>query len=234
MAAGIAELMPNMKGKSFLMRGSKPLEERFIGNANIFSVKERKEILKHKTLAKTPQEITKPYYEKVKNQSDITKMQYLDLHLWMVGDILLKADKMSMANSLELRVPFLDKEVMAMAGTLPVSYRVNHENTKYAMRLAAKRHLPESVANKRKLGFPVPIRVWLRDEKFYYIVRDAFQSEIAERYFHTDKILRLLEKHRAEEEDNSRKIWTIYMFLLWYEKFFTESHALESAVKEVM
>ncbi|RRD94298.1 asparagine synthase (glutamine-hydrolyzing) [Clostridiales bacterium COT073_COT-073] len=230
-AAVVAEKLPNMKGKSFLQRGAKTLEERFIGNANIFSVKERKEILKHKTLAKTPQEITKPFYDKVKNQPDITKMQYLDLHLWMVGDILLKADKMSMANSLELRVPFLDKEVMALAGTLPVPYRVNRENTKYAMRLAAKKHLPEAVANKRKLGFPVPIRVWLREEKFYHIVREAFQSEIAERYFQTEKLVRLLDQHRLNEIDNSRKIWTVYMFLLWYEKFFTETHSLESAIQ---
>lgn len=231
-AAAAARLLPNIKGKSFLQRGALTVEERFIGNANIFSVKERRELLKRSGLAKTPQEITKPFYDKVKDQPDITKMQYLDLHLWMVGDILLKADKMSMANSLELRVPFLDKEVMALAGGLPVAYRVNQKNTKYAMRLAAKRHLPEEVAGRRKLGFPVPIRVWLRQDKFYDMVRSAFLSETAERYFHTDQLLRLLKRHRAEQEDNSRKIWTVYMFLLWHEKYFTEVHVLESAIKE--
>ena len=231
-AAAVAGVLPNIKGKSFLRRGALTVEERFIGNANIFSVRERQKLLKRSGLAKTPQEITRPIYDKVKDQPDITKMQYLDLHLWMVGDILLKADKMSMANSLELRVPFLDKEVMALAGELPVDYRVNQKNTKYAMRLAAKRHLPEEVAKRRKLGFPVPIRVWLRQDKFYYMVRNAFLSETAERYFHTDQLLRLLERHRADEEDNSRKIWTVYMFLLWYEKYFTEIHGLESAIKE--
>ena len=232
-AAAVAGVLPNIKGKSFLRRGALTVEERFIGNANIFSVRERQKLLKRSGLAKTPQEITRPIYDKVKDQPDITKMQYLDLHLWMVGDILLKADKMSMANSLELRVPFLDKEVMALAGELPVNYRVNQKNTKYAMRLAAKRHLPEEVAKRRKLGFPVPIRVWLRQDKFYYMVRNAFLSETAERYFHTDQLLRLLERHRADEEDNSRKIWTVYMFLLWYEKYFTEVHELESAIKDV-
>lgn len=232
-AAAVAGVLPNIKGKSFLRRGALTVEERFIGNANIFSVRERQKLLKRSGLAKTPQEITRPIYDKVKDQPDITKMQYLDLHLWMVGDILLKADKMSMANSLELRVPFLDKEVMALAGELPVDYRVNQKNTKYAMRLAAKRHLPEEVAKRRKLGFPVPIRVWLRQDKFYYMVRNAFLSETAERYFHTDQLLRLLERHRADEEDNSRKIWTVYMFLLWYEKYFTEVHELESAIKDV-
>lgn len=232
-AAAVAGVLPNIKGKSFFRRGALTVEERFIGNANIFSVRERQKLLKRSGLAKTPQEITRPIYDKVKDQPDITKMQYLDLHLWMVGDILLKADKMSMANSLELRVPFLDKEVMALAGELPVDYRVNQKNTKYAMRLAAKRHLPEEVAKRRKLGFPVPIRVWLRQDKFYYMVRNAFLSETAERYFHTDQLLRLLERHRADEEDNSRKIWTVYMFLLWYEKYFTEVHELESAIKDV-
>ena len=121
---------------------------------------------------------------------------------------------------------------MALAGGLPVADRVNQKNTKYAMRLAAKRHLPEEVAGRRKLGFPVPIRVWLRQDKFYDMVRSAFLSETAERYFHTDQLLRLLERHRAEQEDNSRKIWTVYMFLLWHEKYFTEVHVLESAIKE--
>ncbi len=231
--AAAAGLLPEVKGKSFLRRGAQTVEERFIGNANIFSVKERRALLKYPTAARTPQEITEPFYDKVRGQHDITKMQYLDLHLWMVGDILLKADKMSMANSLELRVPFLDKEVMALASSLPVSYRVNRKNTKYAMRLAAGRHLPEEVASRRKLGFPVPIRIWLRQDKFYYLVRAAFSSEIAERFFYTDKLIRLLERHRAEEADNSRKIWTIYMFLLWYEKYFSDACELEARIKEV-
>lgn len=232
--ASIASVMPEMKGKNFLIRGSKSVEERFIGNANIFSVAERKALLKHSTKAKTPQEITGPIYDKVKDKHDITKMQYLDIHLWMVGDILLKADKMSMANSIELRVPFLDKEVMALASTLPVSYRVNDETTKYAMRLAARKHLPEAVAKKRKLGFPVPIRIWLKQDKFYNLVKGAFQSEAAKRYFNTEHLISLLDRHRKEEADNSRKIWTVYMFLLWYEKFFMSGHELEAAIQETI
>lgn len=232
--ASIAGALPNIRGKSFLQRGAKTVEERFIGNANIFSVKERKALLKHTTKAKTPQEITKPFYDRVKDKHDITKMQYLDIHLWMVGDILLKADKMSMANSLELRVPFLDKEVMALASTLPVPYRVNDKTTKYTMRLAAARHLPDSVAQKRKLGFPVPIRIWLKQDKFYNLVKNAFVSEAADRYFKTEVLLGLLESHRRDEADNSRKIWTVYMFLLWYEKYFTTENTLENAIKEAV
>jgi asparagine synthase (glutamine-hydrolysing) len=185
-----AEKLPAKRGVNFFVRKGKTVEERFIGNAFIFSAEERKNLLKIKTDAPHPMELTKPYYRRVKGKDDVTKMQYLDLHMWMAGDILLKADKMSMANSLELRVPFLDKEVMALAEQIPTKYRVTHSNrtddtkyiTKYAMRLAAKMDTPDSMAKtaaKKKLGFPVPIRVWLKEDKYYGIVREAFESENA-------------------------------------------------------
>ncbi|WP_105618513.1 asparagine synthase (glutamine-hydrolyzing) [Vallitalea okinawensis] len=216
----VATWLPDVKGKSFLIRGSKTIEERFIGNANMFSVKDRKKILKHPTNAPTPQMLTKPFYDKVKDKDDETKMQYLDIHMWMAGDILLKADKMSMAHSLELRVPFLDKEVMALAGKIPTKYRINNKNTKYAMRMAAKRNIPEKVANKKKLGFPVPTRVWLREDQYYKVVKKAFKSEAAKKYFNTAELTKLLDQHYNGKKDNSRKVWTVYMFLLWYEQYF--------------
>lgn len=161
----IAESLPAHRGVNFFVRKGKDLEERFIGNAYMFTPKDRKALLKIHTNAPDPMAITKPYYDQVKDQDDVTKMQYLDLHLWMAGDILLKADKMSMANSLELRVPFLDKEVMALAQRIPTRYRVIHKPsesggtpyiTKYAMRLAAKKDTPPQTAKtaaKKKLGF---------------------------------------------------------------------------------
>lgn len=219
----VAELFPAHRGLNFLVRRGKRLEERFIGNAYMFTPKERKALLKSPAGAPDPAAICKPYYDRVKDKDPVTKMQYLDLHLWMAGDILLKADKMSMANSLELRVPFLDKEVMALAGQIPTRYRVNEENTKYAMRQAALRKMPPKSADKKKLGFPVPIRVWLKEEPYYNRVKEAFTSPAAEKYFHTDKLVKLLDAHRAGKKDNSRKIWTVFMFLTWYEDFFAES-----------
>ncbi len=127
---------------------------------------------------------------------------------------------MSMANSLELRVPFLDKEVFKVASSLPTPLRVNKYNTKYAMRKAAARHLPEEVAEKPKLGFPVPTRVWLRDEHYYHVVKDMFTSPTAEKFFNTELLLQYLDEHFDEKEDNSRKIWTIYVFLVWYQIYF--------------
>ena len=219
----VAEKLPPKRGVNFLVRNGKDLEERFIGNAYMFSPRDRKKLLKITTDAPDPTAITAPFYAKVKDKDDITKMQYLDLHLWMAGDILLKADKMSMANSLELRVPFLDKEVMALAEQIPWQYRVSTENTKLAMRKAALRAAPPKTANKKKLGFPVPIRVWLREEKYYNIVKNAFTSPAAEKFFNTDMLIKLLDDHRAEKYDNSRKIWTVFIFLQWYDVYFGEN-----------
>ncbi len=229
----VAEKLPAKRGVNFFVRKGKTVEERFIGNAYMFTPDERKSLLKITTDAPNPMELTKPYYSHVKGKDDVTKMQYLDLHMWMAGDILLKADKMSMANSLELRVPFLDKEVMALAEKIPTKYRVTHKNstddtkyiTKYAMRLAAKKDTPDSTAktaSKKKLGFPVPIRVWLKEDKYYNIVRNAFESENSMKYFNKEPLMRLLDDHRNGKADNSRKIWTVFTFLVWYKVYFND------------
>lgn len=216
----VASHLPQKKGVNFLVRNGKDLEERFIGNAYMFTPKDRKKLLKIKTNAPDPTVITAPFYDKVKDKDQITKMQYLDLHLWMTGDILLKADKMSMANSLELRVPFLDKKIMELAEQIPWRYRVSTENTKLAMRQAALRAAPPKTANKKKLGFPVPIRVWLKEDKYYGIVKDSFTSPAAEKFFNTDLLVKLLDEHREGKYDNSRKIWTVFIFLQWYAVYF--------------
>lgn len=222
--AGIVKALPfSFKGKNYLIRASMDLEERFIGNAKMFSEKERESILKNPTGKYNHMEITKPYYDFTKGLDDVTRMQFIDLNLWMVGDILLKADKMSMANSLEVRVPFLDKEVFKVASKIQSDYRVNRQATKYAFRMAAKSHLPEEVASKRKLGFPVPIRVWLKEDKYYDIIKTAFSSDAAKEYFNTDKIIAYLDDHKNGKCDNSRKIWTIYMFLVWHKQYFEDA-----------
>ncbi|MDR1688767.1 MAG: asparagine synthase (glutamine-hydrolyzing) [Clostridiales bacterium] len=220
LSAAVSAIPLQFKGKSFLIRSAKTVEQRFIGNANIFSAKERGKLLKCASTGQPPGEITKPLYEKVKNADDVTKMQYLDIHLWMVGDILLKADKMSMAHSLEVRVPFVDKEVFACASKIPANLRVSKAGTKLAFREAARRHLPEDVASKKKLGFPVPIRVWLREEKYYQKIKAAFESDTAKKYFVTEELIKLLNRHKAGKCDNSRKIWTVYMFLVWHKQYF--------------
>ena len=217
----LASMIPfYVKGKSFFIRGSKDVEERFIGNAFIFSKKERESILKAPTGKYAPTDLTKPFYDKVSHLDDTTKMQYIDIHFWLIGDILLKADKMSMAHSLEVRVPFLDKEVFGVASKIPTNYRVNQTATKYAFRMATKKVLPEDTASRRKLGFPVPIRIWLKEDKYFNIVKEAFESDAAAEFFNTEKLVDILERHRNGKADYSRKIWTVYMFLVWHKEFF--------------
>ena len=227
--AAIAKALPfRFRGKSFLIRGAQPIEESFIGNCSMFTMEEKRKLLREGMPCTRPQELTRPFYDRVQGKDDVTKMQYLDINVWLAGDILLKADRMSMANSLELRVPFLDKEVFKVASRLPRRLRVNPENTKYAMRKAAMRHLPPATAQKKKLGFPVPTRVWLREQKYYDIVKAAFTGETAKQFFHTDALVKLLDEHFQGKCDNNRKIWTIYVFLIWYDIYFSDPNGVKS------
>ncbi len=218
----ICEHLPQKHGINYLVRRGKTIEERFIGNANIFSKKERDSILKSNIAKSVPQPkiLCDKFYDEVADKDTVTKMQYLDINMWLMGDILLKADKTSMANSLELRVPFLDKNVMSLAETLPLDCRVNTKTTKLALRHAAEKTLPKRTAEKDKLGFPVPIREWLKQDEYYNTVKTAFTSDVAEKYFDTQKLVKLLDTHRAGKQDLSRKIWTVYTFLVWYNQYF--------------
>ncbi len=218
----LCEYLPQIHGVNYLVRRGKTIEERYIGNANIFSKNERDQLLKADAskAVPPPKVLCDKYYDEIANKDDVTKMQYLDINMWLVGDILLKADKTSMANSLELRVPFLDKKVLELALTLPLECRVNTITTKLALRRAAEKTLPPLTAQKDKLGFPVPIREWLREDEYYNKVKSAFTGCIAEKYFNTQKLVRLLDIHKTGKKDLSRKIWTVYTFIVWYSEYF--------------
>ena len=215
-----ARLPETIRGRNYLIRAGKDVETRFIGNANIFSNEERRALLREKTNAPSTNELLQETYRKAAGLSDLDKMQYVDLVWWLTGDILPIADKMSMAHSLELRVPYLDREVFRLARKLPVSARINHHQTKYCFRKMTEKKLPQESSRRKKLGFPVPIRVWLKEEQYYSHVKEYFTGEAAAKYFHTDQLLKLLDDHKDGRRDNSRKIWTVYIFLVWYSIFF--------------
>lgn len=208
----------NYTGFNFLYRRSKKIEDRYIGNAFIFEPNDAKKIVNFNYGNKTYKDFTKPYYDKVSDLDVVTKMQYIDFNFWLIYDILLKADKMSMANSLEVRVPYLDREVIEYASKLPSKYKIVGNETKYAFRKFAKEELADKVADKKKLGFPVPIREWLKEDDVYQEVKNIFLE--SEYFFKSKKIIKLLDDHRAGKRDNSRKIWTIYTFLVWYQEYF--------------
>jgi len=222
LAAFLRKSGRNYKGKNYLVRGCTPLRRRFIGNAKIFSRDEKEKILKAKKIATEPSDLLQSMYDGMEKLDDVTKMQNIDIKNWLPGDILLKADKMSMAHSLESRVPFLDRKVLEAAEQLPSSLKIKGNQTKYLFRQVAAKGLPEDISEKKKLGFPVPIRVWLRQESYYAIIKESFLSEAAEKFFHTDVLIQLLDEHYNGSQDYSRKIWTVYIFLIWYRVFFEE------------
>ncbi len=218
----VAEKMPPVRGLNFLVRRGKPLEERYIGNTNLMGERQKKKLLKNYKGNVVPTDLSQPLFAKTKGQDAVTRMQYTDLHLWMAGDILLKADKMSMANSLELRVPFLDRQVFETARHIPAEYRASHDNTKIAMRHAAMRSIPEKTADKKKLGFPVPVRAWLREEPYTQTVRTMLTGESAQKFFNVNELEKMLDQHVSGKRDNWRQIWCIFMFLVWYEEYFVK------------
>lgn len=218
--AKIAEKLPEgTHGKRFLVRGAQTIDEYYIRNNYNFNWRERSKYLNPDIPAPDPAVFTKPFFDDCKGEDDITRMQYVDMKTWLVQDILVKADRMSMANSLELRVPFLDKKMLEVALSIPSRYRVSKDLTKIALRGAAAKQLPEKNAKMKKMGFPVPLNDWLKQDKYYAMVEKTFQSDTAAQFFNRDAILNLLREHR-EGKHNMKRIWTIYCFLLWYQAYF--------------
>ncbi len=220
--ARMASRMPKMKGRSFLIRGSMTLEERFIGNANLFSAQERRNLLKCKTRALSPQELLAGDYEDTEHLDEASRMQYIDLLHWLPGDILQKADRMSMAHSLELRVPYLDREVFEVARHLPAKYKQKGQVSKYLFRKVARRHLPAASSERRKLGFPIPLGHFLTSEAGSEAVRKAFDSPAARKFFNREALEELLDGAGCQRGNTNRKLWAVYAFLVWYGIYFPD------------
>lgn len=220
----------HLRGANYLERASETCEDWYYTNANgvAFTPEERARLLKRPVSGPTPQQLTAPVYAEAAELDETTRMQYVDLYFWLVGDILLKTDKMSMAHSLESRVPFLDKEVFDVSRTIPTRLKADAEQTKLTLREAAERAIPKDWAQKEKLGFPVPVVSWLREDRYYEQVKAWFTSETANRFFNTDELVALLDEHKAGA-DRSRKIWIVYMFLMWYRIYFGGAHVGSAA-----
>lgn len=223
MLCQLAKKAPQNRITDFLVRGGETPEESFIGQARIFPEDEALAVLKP-DFRKGPsvKEITQPVYYMVKDEDDVTKKQTIDIRLWLPGDILLKADKMSSAHSLELRVPFLDKEVMKTAEKIPTRHRIHQGLSKYALRQAALSELPEEWAHRPKNGFPVPIRDWLKQETYYNYVKELFTSDEAALFFDQDKLMTYLDEHYQGKALRQRYIYTAMTLIIWYREFFVK------------
>ncbi|MES1044869.1 asparagine synthase (glutamine-hydrolyzing) [Heyndrickxia oleronia] len=227
----LAKILPEgVKGKSFIERGVTPMEQRYIGNAKMYTEAEKKDLLAQYRTGIDYTDITKPLYAETKGYDPVDRMQYIDIHTWMRGDILLKADKMTMAHSLELRVPFLDKEVFKIASKIPTSLKTANNTTKYILRKAAEGVVPDHVLNRKKLGFPVPIRHWLKNEMNDWakqIIHESATDHIINKHY----VLNLLEEHCQGKMDHSRKIWTVLVFMIWHAVYVEEKYDFQKQYK---
>jgi asparagine synthase (glutamine-hydrolysing) len=220
-----APLPEGMRGKSLLHRGSLTLEERYYGNARSFSDAQLRAVLPGFRPEWTHTDVTAPVYASSTDWDPVARMQHVDLFTWLRGDILVKADKMTMANSLELRVPFLDPEVFAVASRLPYDQKITRTTTKFALRRALEPIVPAHVLNRPKLGFPVPIRHWLRSGELLDWAYGMAGSSGAGELVDLAGVRTMLEEHRRGTTDHSRRLWTVLIFMLWHAIFVERSIA---------
>jgi asparagine synthase (glutamine-hydrolysing) len=216
-------LPDGMRGKSLLHRGSLTLEQRYYGNARSFSDAQLRDVLAGFRPEWTHTDITAPIYAESADWDPVARMQHVDLFTWLRGDILVKADKMTMANSLELRVPFLDPEVFAVASRLPVDAKITRTTTKYALRRALEPIVPPHVLNRPKLGFPVPIRHWLRAGPLLEWAHEMVNASATDDLIDASAVRRMLDEHRCGTADHSRRLWTVLIFMLWHAIFVEHS-----------
>ena len=223
--AFVAKQFPHFPGQNTLILHGKPIEERYIGHGSLFDEKEINKVLNDELKDNMKiSDVLKPYYDKVKGKNEITKKMYIDMFFWLPQDILLKADKMTMANSIELRVPLLDKDVFGIDKKIPTKYQIKDKQTKYMFRKIANKKIPDEWSKRRKLGFPVPFSKWIREEKYYKNVKKTFGKEYVSEFFDKNHINNLLEEHYNNVKNNGRLIYNIYIFLIWYEKYFVENN----------
>ncbi len=224
----IALMMPEgMRGRSFLLRGTTPLENRYVGNAFIFGEQEKQAFFKNYNQNHPFQSITQPLYDESVDYDPISRMQFIDMHTWLNGDLLHNADRTTMAHSLELRTPFVDREVYNLAAEIPADLRISHGTTKYILRKAVEDIVPAHVLHRKKLGFPVPIRFWLKDEMYDW-AKQIINDSQTDQYFNKDYFLKLLDDHKAGVRDNSRKLWTVLTFMMWHRLYVESDHLMDS------
>lgn len=221
-ASNIAGLFPEVRGFNFVYRRGRKLEDYNIGLGRVFRDEEAMKIVKNKNQIHT-KDIVAPFYKEFNENSNLVKRQVIDFYFWLVRDFLHAVDRNTMMFGLEARTPFLDKKVYEVARQLPVYAKINKETTKPALREAAKKVIPNESYKKKKLGFPVPLREWIREDDLYLEIKSKFQSPVAKKYFDEKRIMKLLDDHKSGRKDCYKKVWTIYTFLVWYDQFFKEA-----------
>ena len=222
LASMIAGIFPEVRGFNFIYRRGKHLKDYNIGLGRVFRDEEAMKIVKPKNQIHT-KDIVKPFYEEYKNNSTMVQRQVIDFYFWLVRDFLHAVDRSGSMFGIEARTPFLDEKVYNIARKLPVSSKINKETTKIALRKAAEKVIPNESYKKKKLGFPVPLREWIREDELYNEIKEKFNSDIAAKFFDVKRINKLLEDHKSGKKDCYKKVWTIYTFIVWYNEYFKEA-----------
>ena len=221
LASMIAGIFPEVRGFNFIWRRGQKLEDYNIGLGRVFRDEEAMKLVKPKNQIHT-KDIVKPFYEEYKNNSTMVQRQVIDFYFWLVRDFLHAVDRSGSMFGIEARTPFLDEKVYNIARKLPVSSKINKETTKIALRKAAEKVIPNESYKKKKLGFPVPLREWVREDDLYNDIKAKFNSKVADKYFNIKKINKLLEDHKNGKKDCYKKVWSIYTFIVWYNQYFEE------------
>ncbi len=221
-ASAVAGLFPEVRGFNFIYRRGKHLKDYNIGLGRIFRDEEAMKLVNCKNQIHT-KEIVAPFYEEYKNHSTMVQRQVIDYYFWLVRDFLHAIDRCGSMFGIECRTPFLDEKMYEIAATLPVNAKINATTTKVALRKAAEKEIPNESYKKKKLGFPVPLREWVRQDDLYNEIKKEFNTDIAAKYFNIKKINKLLEDHKRGKKDCYKKVWTIYTFLVWYKEYFEEA-----------
>jgi asparagine synthase (glutamine-hydrolysing) len=219
LASAIAGIFPEVRGFNFIYRRGKHLKDYNIGLGRVFRDEEAMKIVKAKNQIHT-KDIVAPFYEEYKNNSTMVQRQVIDFYFWLVRDFLHAVDRSGSMFGIEARTPFLDAKVYNIARKLPVSSKINLHTTKVALRKAAQKEIPNESYKKKKLGFPVPLREWIRQDELYIEIKQEFNTDIADKFFDVKRINKLLEDHKSGKKDCYKKVWTIYTFLVWYKQYF--------------
>ena len=223
-ASALAGLLPEMRGLNFIYRRGRKLEDEHIGLGRVFRDEEALRLVRAKDQV-VPTDLVRPYYAAHAKDSTMVQRQVIDFYFWLVGDFLFAVDRNTMMFGLEARTPYLDHAVFEAARRLTTDQKVNRETTKVALRKAAQQVIPNESYKKKKLGFPVPLREWMKEEDLSAKIEAAFDSETAARFFDRRRLKKLLARHQQGKGDCYKKVWGVYLFILWYEEVFTEKTA---------